>query len=372
MKRKLGRRKRAILHSAITASFCAAATVCGSASAAVTLYGLMDVGIDYNSNEGHGSSLKLSSGEVQQSRFGLLGSEDLGGGLQAVFKLENGFSANNGALASTGVLWSREARVGLVSQSAGSLQMGLQPASMVDYLGKYNAAMLVYGPGYYSAHPGNYDRVLNFPVANSVKYTTPSLGGFTASAQYGFGGQPGSLSALSTWSVGMGYDRGPISIGAGYLRANGPNVVTQTLAPAANAFTSAIPGDSLDTFGIGASYAFDRSLVHALYTRAKFRAADNIAHTYEIGLLLSVTPFLSWGSDFAHTDVSGTGSHINTVSSSVVYALSKRTDVYSTAAYEHVSGTSITGGALVAQLFSQGASSGKSQCVVRIALRHKF
>lgn len=341
------------------------------ACASVTLYGILDVGIDYVSNEGSGSTLKLASGELQQSRFGLLGSEDLGGGIQAVFKLENGFSATNGTSGSAGSMWSREARLGLVTPG-GSVSLGFQPASMVDYLGKYTASMLVFGPAYYSAHPGNYDRVLNFPIANSIKYTTPSIAGFSASALYGFGGQPGSIAALSTWSFGLGYDQGPISIGAGYMKTNGPVTASQILAPAANPFTPTNVNDALETYGIGASYALDDSLLYALFTQARFKNADQKARTYEAGVKSVLFSFWTVGGDVSHTDVPDRDAHMTTLSVSAAYALSKRTDIYGTFAVEHVSGINIQGTPLVAELFPLGASSRSTQNVFRIAIRHKF
>lgn len=353
------------------ASLGAAMAIARPASASVTLYGLMDMGVDYVSNEGHGASLKLTSGELQQSRFGLLGTEDLSDGMQAVFKLENGFNAANGALGAAGTLWSREARVGLVTR-AGSVSLGLQPASMVDYLGKYTASMLVYGPAYYSAHPGNYDRVLNFPISNSIKYTTPLLGGFSASALFGFGGQPGSITAQSTWSFGVGYDQGPLSIGAGYMKVNGPIGTAGILASTANPFTTTNANDALQTYGVGGSYEIGSSLLFALFTQAQFRDADTKARTYELGVKSVVAHFWTLGGDISHTDVPDHHAHLTTLSVSAAYALSKRTDVYGTFAVERASGTNIDGTPLAAQLFSLGAASSGTQSVFRIALRHKF
>lgn len=336
----------------------------------VTVYGLMDVGVTHVSNQGGDSTTKLSSGELQQSRLGFRGTEDLGGGLQAFFNLEHGLSADTGAAASATQFWSREARLGLRSPF-GTLAMGRQAASLVDYLGKYTAPMLVYGPGYYATHPGDYDRVLNLPVDNSVKYDTPNFGGFSAGATYGFGEQPGSSAALRTVSAGAGYDTGPFSIGIGYLKANGPILVSALLAPAANPFTASNAGDSFESYGVGASYAFGPSLIYGLATEAKFNVAGTKARTYEVGAkyVLSVWTL---GADLSHTDVKGRDASMNIVSVSAAYAFSKRIDVYAVAASEHVSGTNIAGGALVAQMFSQGASSSSSQNVVRLALRHKF
>lgn len=63
----------------------------------MTLYGIIDEGINYTSNvqtsPGHGHNLySLSSGILSGSRWGRRGVEDLGGGLKALLLLENGFS----------------------------------------------------------------------------------------------------------------------------------------------------------------------------------------------------------------------------------------------------------------------------------------
>jgi predicted porin len=82
-----------------TARLVAASAIlsCGSAfgQSSVTLYGLMDAGITYTNNvvtsAGHGSNVQFVSGSAQGDRWGLKGSEDLGGGLKAIFVLENGY-----------------------------------------------------------------------------------------------------------------------------------------------------------------------------------------------------------------------------------------------------------------------------------------
>lgn len=68
------------------------------AQSSVTLYGVIDDGLNYTSNARGHSAYAMVSGDSNASNFGLKGSEDLGGGLSAIFTLENGFNANNGAL----------------------------------------------------------------------------------------------------------------------------------------------------------------------------------------------------------------------------------------------------------------------------------
>lgn len=100
------------------------------AQSSVTLYGIVDVGVLYVNNAVSGGKggqqWSLASSNLQGSRLGLRGTEDLGGGLSALFVLENGFTTNNGKLAQGGDLFGRQAFVGLSSQKFGMLTLGRQ------------------------------------------------------------------------------------------------------------------------------------------------------------------------------------------------------------------------------------------------------
>lgn len=352
------------------AAACAGALLSGVAYADVTLYGVIDVGVNRVSNEGGSSVMKVSSGDVQQSRFGFRGTEVIDGGYTAFFTLENGFNADTGAQAST-VLFSREARVGL-TMPWGTVAFGRQAAPLVDVLFPSTAAMQVFGPGYYTTHPGDYDRTLNVPVDNSVKYTSPSLGGVTASVMWGMGEQGGSTSSQSTWSAGLSYAGGPLVLGAGFLQSHGANGAIARLAAAANPFGTTSATDVVNTYGLGASCKFDAVTVFGQVTEAKFKLADLKPRTYELGMKWTSISNWTLGADASTTKVHNADAKLNVVSLSAAYAFSKRTDVYVVNAYEKVSGVNSAGGALVAQLFTLGASSTSSQNVTRVALRHKF
>ena len=78
---------------------------CAHAQSSVTLYGLIDAGLMYTNNVKKGGSqgplFQATSGNINGSQFGLRGSEDLGGGLKAIFMLENGFNIRTGSWART-------------------------------------------------------------------------------------------------------------------------------------------------------------------------------------------------------------------------------------------------------------------------------
>lgn len=104
------------------------------AQSSVTLYGVLDEGISYTSNVGGHSVWSISSGNINGSRWGLRGSEELGSGFKAIFTLENGYNISNGTLGQNGRLFGRQAFVGLSSSQYGSVTMGRQYDGVVDYL----------------------------------------------------------------------------------------------------------------------------------------------------------------------------------------------------------------------------------------------
>ncbi|MBR8501625.1 porin, partial [Burkholderia cenocepacia] len=142
---------KTLIVAAAAASF---ATV-AHAQSSVTLYGVLDAGITYQSNVASKSLWSMGSG-IDQSRFGLRGSEDLGGGLKAIFTLESGFNIGNGRLGNNGGMFNRQAFVGLSSQY-GTVTLGKQYDATQDYLAPLTATGS-WG-GTYFAHPLNNDRL---------------------------------------------------------------------------------------------------------------------------------------------------------------------------------------------------------------------
>lgn len=163
------------------------------AQSSVTLYGRLDSGLEYlsgltNANGGSTSRWRAESGNWGASFWGLQGAEDLGGGYKALFHLEGGFNAMNGAVAGpSGELFSRWATVGLASDRYGTLLLGRElfiSNGIWDFdpqcQSSWSSASLV--------------RSRNWPISsNNISYQSPKLAGFDVYGQY-------SLSNATNWN----------------------------------------------------------------------------------------------------------------------------------------------------------------------------
>ncbi|MGF6367994.1 putative porin [Paraburkholderia sp. RAU6.4a] len=159
----------------ILALACTASVAVAHAQSGVTLYGLIDNGLNYQSNAGGKRLYNMSAGELNGSRWGLRGTEDLGGGLAAICVLENGFDENTGKLGQAGLQFGRQAYVGVVS-GVGAVTLGRQYDSIVDYVNPFAAAN-TWG-GTFLAHPGDVDQLAHTNrTNNSVKFKSHDIGG---------------------------------------------------------------------------------------------------------------------------------------------------------------------------------------------------
>ena len=85
-------------HVALASALCCAGLAQAQTASSVTLYGLVDVGITSVSGLKNGTVTQIASGIMEGSRWGLKGSEDMGGGYKTIFTLESRFEADTGAL----------------------------------------------------------------------------------------------------------------------------------------------------------------------------------------------------------------------------------------------------------------------------------
>jgi predicted porin len=157
------------------------------AQSSVTLYGVIATGLTYSSNQQGHSSWQETSAATENTVFGLKGSEDLGGGSHAIFKLENGFNLNNGSSFNTSDAFGEQAYIGLQSDQFGTLLIGRQYDTLNDVLGPISAAGGTYG-GNMAAHPFTFNNdnlaADSMSINNAVKYTSISYSGLSIEGMY--------------------------------------------------------------------------------------------------------------------------------------------------------------------------------------------
>ncbi|MBJ7312133.1 porin [Rugamonas sp. CCM 8940] len=196
----------------------------------VTIYGIVDAGIVSERGGKAGSVTKVTSGVGSASRLGFKGTEDLGGGLNAVFVLESGIKADTGESDVAGSIANRQSYVGLKSATAGSLTLGRQ------YTPYYNTLSQVADP-FAAGLAGSAKNLFmasgnNTRTSNSVVYATPALNGFTAEAAYALGEQSGDNSASRQLGLSVGYANGPLTARAAFNSRN--NDTTAPTTPVVN------------------------------------------------------------------------------------------------------------------------------------------
>jgi len=355
----------------------------------VTLYGLIDAGLTYTNNQGGSKNFQETSGSVNGSRFGLRGSEDLGGGLKAVFVLENGFNIANGKLGQNGLEFGRQAFVGLSSDQYGAVTLGRQYDSVVDYLAPLSLTGTGFG-GAQAAHPFDNDNLDNsFRINNSIKYASVNYGGLKFGGLYGFSNSAGNFSTNRAYSVGATYNYGPVNFAAGYLQLNNSGTDLNSGGAVTNdaTFTSSLQR----TWGAGANYAFANATVGLVFTQTivgnlagigasasgtsnGLSFASNSARfsNYELNGHYYFTPAVSVSAAYTFTDsrIDGVAPKWNQFTLQTDYALSKRTDVYLQGVYQHVSDTGNSG--IHAVINGLSMSSSNEQLAVTAGIRVRF
>ncbi|QSN64926.1 porin [Caballeronia sp. M1242] len=382
--------KRNLLIVGVLGAFAASA----QAQSSVTLYGMLDAGLVYANNAGGHSNWQQGSGSVSDTYFGLRGSEDLGGGLHALFKLESGFNLNNGGFNQDG-MFNRQAYVGLQSDQFGTVTLGRQYDSMVDFLGPLSEAGAGYGNNL-SAHPFDNDNLDNsFSIKNSVKYRSANYAGFKFGGLYGFSNDAGQFSNNRAWSAGASYTAGPLNFAAAYLQTNNSrNFNTGGAVTAGQSNKGNLTADLQRTFGAGVNYAYGPATVGFVWTNTHYDGliaasqggtsftlptGTNLhLNNFELNGRYALTPALNLDAAYTYTDGKLTGSNgtgdpkWHTVSLQADYSLSRRTDVYVEGVYQHASGQLGNAGANVAIINTLSPSTSQNQVAAAVGLRHRF
>ena len=387
--------KNSTLKATVIAVAAFAASSAAMAQSSVTLYGMLDAGISYTSNVNGHSEVALVGGASGSNKWGLQGQEDLGGGLKAVFKLENGFNIANGGIGGQGPigssrsLFNRQAYVGLTSDQYGTLRMGRQIDAVTEMVqgltGDAVSASTFSTPG----DVDNNDNTTN--QNNAVKYISPIFHGFQAEGAYSFGGVAGAMGSGQSWSVAADYAQGGLTVAGGYFHAANQGENGWQNATAQPSFGGALGYPSSGYYGgnafksagiaqIAGQYQFGPYTAGLRYSNAQYEGNDGqeSIHFNVVGALLQyqATPALSLAAGYTYVYGSAatpaqaaegrTMASINQASLGATYALSKLTSVYVMGAYVHAQGAQAS-----AADFGNTASGG-NQVQANIGMYHRF
>jgi predicted porin len=287
-----------------------AVTGAASAQSSVTIYGKVDLGLVLDSGSASGKSVRLDSGVTGGSRLGFKGVEDLGGGMKAAFQLETGYCADSAAggpnfCTGSNSFMGRQAH-GDLTGSFGAISAGRQYS-----LGFNNLSTIdPFGTGF-AAQVNNIVDPSGIRLNNSVTYSTPSIGGITASGEIAFGEQTGN------WEANR-------ETGAGLTYASGPAYVGFTFYDVGNASGN---GAARKNYLLGGTYDFGVVKLHALVQKSTGPSSLDV-----LDLMAGATLPLAGGSLMAsyihHNDRTSGDADANQIGVGYIYPLSKRTSVY--------------------------------------------
>nr|WP_315183999.1 porin [uncultured Albidiferax sp.] len=222
-------------HLVAATVLCVGLPVSAQTASSVTLYGIIDAsartqtGLTRTYARSSFDTTVIASGVGLTSRWGLRGTEDLGGGLRASFQLESGINVDTGASANAVTFFDRASVVGLAGHW-GSVTLGRQntltadSAGVADPIGLrfaslnpniQNVGLSAHQLGIEYGATGS--SAASNRVNNSAKLSVP-VGGLVARAMHGFGEAVGSGSLQSVSGLGLDYVTPGLSLTTAYTR----------------------------------------------------------------------------------------------------------------------------------------------------------
>ena len=316
----------------------AAAFGAAQAQSNVNIFGVVDLGyLDSSPNSvparttTPASTRGLDDGIQTPSRFGLTGTEALGGGLNAKFWLEGGFAADTGLSQQGGRLFGRQAWVGLQG-GFGELRLGRQYGVGYEL---FIVGVSPFGTTFRDAGLGNVFSSASgrLILDNTVTYRTPALSGFSAAAGYSFNAAasevPGSGNNVSALTAGAQYRNGPVVAVVSYESVNCPANVATIVANTCNAQRK----EDQTHVQVGGSFDFKVVKLYAAYAKEENQftlAAITPSRDATVWLLGASAPLFGGELLAAWQDRSDDayGADLTVWGIGYTYPLSRRTNLY--------------------------------------------
>ena len=298
------------------------------AQSTVQVYGLVDMSMGSTKNPGGQSISGVDSGKMTTSFFGFSGTEDLGGGLSAQFRIESFMRADTGEAGRFGgdAYFARTSSVSLAHKDYGTLSLGRNTTQLFVSTLMFNAFgdSFGYSPSIRHYFAGGQGAVTGDTGWNdAISYASPSLGGFRFGASSAF--KEGSNGG--NWSAGMSYAGGPLAVTA----------VHQTVKKDA-----AAPVQDTETTQFGASWDFGVLKAFLQYGEVKNETTNNKTDITGLGARVP----LGAGAFVAQygTMDPRVGAERKTLSLGYLHNLSRRTELYGVVMSDKVDGLSSGGG----------------------------
>ncbi|MCY7369944.1 MAG: porin [Polaromonas sp.] len=320
------------------------------AQSSVTLYGIVDAAVVYTTKQVGGSRTSIDAGQLATSRWGMRGSEDLGGGLKANFNLEGtvgndtgafgaGFGGNTttagtstvvpSAGGTTSSLFDRQATLGF-SGGFGALTLGRQNMVGVDAVASVdpigfaqpainpNVAFSALNSGALFSSFGTNDGGAALRQNNSIRYALPNFSGFGGALMYGFGEQAGNSSANTYAGIVGSYITGPFAASLGYSKLN-----------------NRTDSQELTLVGGGAKFSISNAFaIRGTYTESEVDATSRKIAVAGVGVDFLPMPALTLTAGYYNIKRSGDlSAKADQVVGLARYTLSKRTTLYTIATY---------------------------------------
>ena len=324
-----------------------AASGAAMAQSSVQLYGIVDAFVgttqDTIKTPGSKSQTVVESGGLKSSRWGMKGSEDLGGGLKAGFKLEQRFKSDTGAL--DGVNFKGESSINL-SGNFGTVALGRMGTPYDDLRGKTNAIadtnLSPVGDTIKNAKADYTDK-----TDNTVAYVSPTFNGFSAAVAVSFGENKTNVAdATQHSSLKLQYANGPLLVGYGFQKEE-----SQVMTVATPTAPSVATGQTDDkTFNLlAASYDFGVAKLVGGYQTMELESKgikqgdnDSLYFGVQAPVAKNINVYFGYaGSEY--DAVTGPDYKTSGYTLAANYVLSKRTDAY--IGYKHIKKENDTSGA---------------------------
>lgn len=311
------------------------------AQSSVTLFGTVDATVRFVNNRSAGGQTSVTGDGNSNNKIGFKGEEDLGGGLKAGFHLENGFAIDTGKMVDSTRLFNRRSTLSLISADLGELRVGrdFTPTYLASTgytaFGPYGLASINTLIDFY----GTVDTRVRSD--NQIAYFSPSISGFTANVSVA----PGEGVDGRYTGGRVSYDSGAFSGTAAYGETRSVNTKFKQTTLAGS---------------------YDFGVVKALTSFTQGKQDANKSTVYSLGVQAPVGAAGQLRASYARVTAGGNNTS-NVMAVGYLYSLSKRTALYSTAAFLKNGGGANRVLAAPANVVFGERSSG-----VEFGLRHNF